>query len=364
LAADQPIKVLLENRNRLFWTLQLAGWAGYTLAGWLGALAHEKPTTYGWVIVVTAVSGLLLTSGMRYGLRWLWGRPPRIQAVGALAICYAVALPWKAFSNQAYWTLIKDGWTPVHRLDYVSGVTGAFYVLLCWTGLYFGIKWYLELQAQTERTLKATAAAHQAQLKMLRYQLNPHFLFNTLNAISTLILDQRNDLANKAVTRLSAFLRYTLDNDPMKKVSLGKELEALDLYLSIEKVRFGDRLRLDYDIEDQAREALVPSLILQPLVENALKYAVAPREEGGSIFIQAKVTGRTLHLVMADDGPGVNGNGSPKKSNNGVGLVNTRERLAQLYDDKHRFVLADNQPQGLLIRMDIPYEYEDSSTDR
>jgi two-component sensor histidine kinase len=357
---SQPtVQRVLENRNRLFWVLQFAGWTGYFLAAWLGALAHEKPPTYGLVLMAYAIIGFIFTTGMRYVCRWLWTRPVTQLAIGTVLITYLVALPWKWLSNEAYWALVKDGWRPTELLSYISGVTGAFYVLMCWTGLYFGIKWYWELQDQTERTLKATAAAHQAQLKMLRYQLNPHFLFNTLNAISTLILDKRNDIANQAVTRLSAFLRYTLDNDPMKKVTLSKELEALDLYLSIEKVRFGDRLQLEFDIEDQARIALVPSLILQPLVENAIKYAVAPREEGGAISLQAKVTGRTLHLVMSDDGPGLNSLHSPSKSGNGVGLTNTRERLTQLYGATHGFDLSDNQPNGLLIRMDIPYEQDD-----
>ena len=108
---------------------------------------------------------------------------------------------------------------------------------------------------------------------MLRYQLNPHFLFNTLNAISTLILDNQNRTANQAVMRLSEFLRYTLDQDPMKKVTLRQEIEALNLYLNTERLRFGERLRLEYAVEEPALEALVPSLLLQPLIENAVKYA-------------------------------------------------------------------------------------------
>ena len=117
------------------------------------------------------------------------------------------------------------------------------YLLLCWTGIYFGIKYYESLQQQREATLRAGTLAQEAQLKMLRYQLNPHFLFNTLNAISTLILDNENRTANQTVMRLSEFLRYTLDQDPMKKVTLRQEIEAMNLYLTTEKLRFGERLR-------------------------------------------------------------------------------------------------------------------------
>ena len=126
---------------------------------------------------------------------------------------------------------------------------------------------------------------------MLRYQLNPHFLFNTLNAISTLILDNHNRTANQTVMRLSDFLRYTLDQDPMKKVTLRQEIEAMNLYLTTEKLRFGDRLKLEYAVEDTALEALVPSLLLQPLIENAVKYAVSPSERGGTIRVEGRARG-------------------------------------------------------------------------
>ena len=359
MAEKQTIDSLLNSRNKLFWALHISGWGGYTLAAYLGALAHEKPDSYISVILLVSAFGMLLSTGMRYLNQRLWNRPVVIMGIGMVLISYLVAMPWTLMENLAYWDMVKHNWRPDDLVGYMSGLTGNTYVLLCWSGLYFGIKYYRELQDQTQRTLKATAAAHQAQLKMLRYQLNPHFLFNTLNAISTLILDQRNDIANQSVTRLSAFLRHTLDNDPMKKVTLAKEIEALELYLSIEQVRFGDRLRLSFDIEESAQAALLPSLILQPLVENAIKFAVTPQEAGGLIAIQAKVTGRTLHLVVSDDGPGLNGRKQPKATNaskKGVGLANTRERLEQLYGDQHRFELTDNEPHGLIIRLEIPYE--------
>ena len=140
---------------------------------------------------------------------------------------------------------------------------------------------------------------------MLRYQLNPHFLFNTLNAISTLILDNRNTVANSAVTGLSEFLRYTLDQDPMKKVTVAQEVDALNLYLEIEKLRFGNRLTIEFAIDANASTMLMPSLLLQPLIENAIKYAVSPRERGGKIRIGGHVTGGMLQLEVSDDGPGM-----------------------------------------------------------
>jgi len=232
---------LFRDRSRLFWILNISGWTGYALAAWLGALAHEKPEAYFAVIAAAAASGFLATLGMRLLYRSMWSRSVIALGTTMLATSYVLAFGWQWLRNVLYYDWVKNNWQPEHLMDYVGGVLGSFYIMLCWSGLYLGIKYYLQLQEQTEQTLKAVAAAHQSQLKMLRYQLNPHFLFNTLNAISTLILDGSNKTANLAVSRLSDFLRYTLDNDPMSRVTLGSELDAIDLYLEIEKVRFGDR---------------------------------------------------------------------------------------------------------------------------
>ena len=189
---------------------------------------------------------------------------------------------------------------------------------------------------------------------MLRYQLNPHFLFNTLNAISTLVLDRDNDTANLAVTRLSAFLRYTLDQDPMKRVTLRQELEAIDLYLGIESLRFGPRLRLTRIVEPEALGALVPSLLLQPLVENALKYAIAPSETGGTLEIAGRIEGGRLVLEVADDGPGIV---APPVDGvrRGVGMANIQDRLTVLYGSAARFTHGTEAP-GLRVRIEIPAE--------
>jgi LytS/YehU family sensor histidine kinase len=210
------------------------------------------------------------------------------------------------------------------------------------------------VQREREATLRANALAQEAQMKMLRYQLNPHFLFNTLNAISTLVLDRDNERANLAVTRLSAFLRHTLDQDPMKKVTLKQELEALDLYLGIEKLRFGARLRLQFDVDPAALDALVPSLLLQPLIENALKYAIAPSETGGTLHVGARVIGQRLLLHVADDGPGLAA-GVRIGAGRGVGLRNTQERLTVLYGDRSRFAHHNTAP-GLRIDIEFPAE--------
>ena len=241
------------------------------------------------------------------------------------------------------------------KVSFVESNTGSITIMLAWSVLYFAIKSYRVFQDVRESALTSAAQAHEAQLKMLRYQLNPHFLFNTLNAISTLILEQNTELANRMVTKLSSFLRYSLDNDPMQRITLAQELEALQLYLDIEKVRFEERLSLELNIEDQARTALIPSLLLQPLIENAIKYGIARAEGGGNLVISAKVFAGDLLIELSDDGPGCELIDGQLPESKGVGLSNTRERLATIYGSGHSIKLSNTEPHGLTICIRIPY---------
>ena len=190
-----------------------------------------------------------------------------IDAAGAIvAGSYGAGLVWMAIRGTIFYNMFpaerkiteRDG---MSFLSYFDGAISAFWVMLVWSALYFGIKNYLQAQEERERSLKALPMAHEAQPKMLQYQLNPHFLFNTLNAISTLVLDKNNELANIMVTRLSRFLRYTLGHDLMQKVTVAEEITALQLYLDIEKVRFDERLELRVDVQPEASQALMPSLL-------------------------------------------------------------------------------------------------------
>jgi two-component system LytT family sensor kinase len=339
----------------MFWSLHAMGWSAYAISQYLGALLYGKAVEYNRVIIIAAVTGFLLSAWLRYLCRWLWHRPPAVMIGVALAAAYVTALTWRLPVNWAYVTFVESEWEHMTSwLDYFSGTMSSTYLMVCWMGLYFGFRYYESIQAQREATLRASALAQEAQLKMLRYQLNPHFLFNTLNAISTLILDNRNTTANSAVTGLSEFLRYTLDQDPMKKVTVAQEVDALNLYLEIEKLRFGDRLTIEFAIDAAASAMLMPSLLLQPLIENAIKYAVSPREEGGSIRIGAHVTGGMLQLEVADDGPGLV-DVTRLTNGRGVGIRNTRERLQVLYGDRG-IVSVNNTEPGLRVALTFPAE--------
>jgi two-component system, LytTR family, sensor kinase len=345
---------LRSSRNVRFWSLHAAGWLAYGLAVYFGFLFYKRPAGLGPAIAIAAAGGFVLSVPMRYVYRAIWGRGERWVIPVVLATSYLTALALRIVINLDCLRFL-DRKPFTSPFDLFQGALMSTYLLLCWSALYFGIKYYESKQQQQEAVLRAVTLAQEAQLKMLRYQLNPHFLFNTLNAISTLILDNQNRTANRAVMRLSEFLRYTLDQDPMKRVTLRQEMEALDLYLGTERLRFGDRLRLEYAIEGVALDALVPSLLLQPLLENALKYAVSPREMGGMVRIEGRVRASMLELSVTDDGPGLDDSSRPGERRGGVGLRNTLERLAVLYGDNYRFAVLDSRP-GLRVEMALPFE--------
>ncbi|MEW6993655.1 sensor histidine kinase [Colwelliaceae bacterium MEBiC 14330] len=349
-------KDLLENRNRLFWLAHTAGWFGFAFVNYLGSLQHDLRDIFVVIIFLNAYAGWLLTVPLRYIYRKAWNFPPIKIAFVVILSSYLTGVLWQIVKNINYWEIYKHGYEPDHWFMYTRSTLGSFYILLSWSGLYFGSKYYQMLQVEKQNVLKANTVAHQAQLKMLRYQLNPHFLFNTLNAISTLILVEENKTANSMVTKLSEFLRYSLDKDPMKTVSLETEIQALQLYLAIEQVRFEDRLHLDFQITDDCKKALVPSMILQPLAENAIKHAIAVQEHGGIITITVRRFADDLLIEVADDGPGAEIIDGNLYRESGVGLVNTRERLQALYHDKFSLVVSHNQPSGVKVNLRMPFQ--------
>jgi two-component system LytT family sensor kinase len=340
--------------SRLFWLLHSAGWCGAFLINYLAALAHGKPASYLEISLVLAVAGFVVTLGLRQLLRRLADLPFwRLIAVMLGPVLVACAVMTIAYTVAVFrWCSEED--RPRDTLGYLAYMASTLYVVMTWVGLYVGIKYQQRLRQQTEAMLAATMRAQQAQLQVLRYQLNPHFLFNTLNAISTLVLDRDTATANRMVQRLSAFLRHSLDGDPSQHVTLDQELAALDLYLGIESVRFAERLKVEREIAADCRAALVPGLLLQPLVENAVKHAVARRIEGGTLRLRARRDGGRLLLSVADDGPGPE-SGESRPSGCGVGLSNTRERLRLLYGAEQSFEVARPAGGGWEVQLSLPF---------
>jgi sensor histidine kinase YesM len=193
----------------------------------------------------------------------------------------------------------------------------------------------------------------EAQLQALKMQLHPHFLFNTLNSISAL-LDEDADAADQMLARLGDFLRLTLENSGAQEVTLQEELEFLRCYLEIERVRFHDRLTVNMQIEPETLDARVPNLILQPIVENAIRHGIVARIAPGEITIRARRLGPTLELQVKDNGPGL-GRTDGVRLKEGLGLGNTRARLEQLYRAAYRFDMSDALEGGLQVTLEIPF---------
>lgn len=349
-------KNIIENKDRLFWLMHTGGWLGFVLIHYLSSLLHDLRDLFVIIIFLNAYAGWMFSIPLRYLYRKIWNSTPLKIALTVLLASYFTGLLWQIVKNINYWEIYKHGYRPEFLIHYLKNSLFSFSIMLCWSVLYFGTKYYQMLQTEKQNVLKANSVAHQAQLKMLRYQLNPHFLFNTLNAISTLILVEDNKTANGMVTKLSEFLRYSLDKDPMKRVTLDNEIDALKLYLGIEKVRFEERLKIEINIASDCRQALVPSMILQPLAENSIKYAIAEREEGGTITVSVSRFGNDLLIELSDDGPGANIVDGNIFRDKGVGLANTRERLQALYPGNFSLVIAQNNPNGVKVNIRLPYD--------
>ncbi|MBD2843130.1 sensor histidine kinase [Erythrobacter rubeus] len=363
----QPVP-FFASKNRAFWNLQLAGWGGAFLLRAVSALANGQPLDLLALILVTTITGFSLTLVLSVIYRQLIDRKPVVTwglSMVALAGAVVVYASVDAWVQGIYYGGARE-------TNFAQLFLGLLFIPLTllggWSALYYAINFFLTAEQQADRLERLEAQATAAQLAMLRYQLNPHFLFNTLNSISTLVLLKQTEPANAMLTRLSGFLRHTLIAEPGGQVTLEQEIETLGLYLDIERMRFEERLRTHFEIDDEARTACLPSMLLQPLVENAIKYAVSPQEEGARISVTARVVGDRLRMTVEDSGPGLEGpiqqglvesSGQPRAGgpvSTGVGLSNIRNRLMQAYGDAHLFETRSEPGGGFTVLIEIPYE--------
>jgi two-component system LytT family sensor kinase len=243
-------------------------------------------------------------------------------------------------------------WATLQWIIYNSSENYGIYGLIL--VLHSAFRYYKRSREGELRASQLSTQLSQAQLQALKMQLQPHFLFNTLHSISALVHTDP-EAADRMIARLGDFLRLTLENSGTQEVSLQKELEFLKCYLEIERVRFRDRLTTRMDIDPQSLDTPVPNLILQPIVENALRHGIAPRSTPGRIEISAKRDNGSLRIQVKDNGPGLPAISKPNgRFREGVGLANTRARLAQLYGGSHRLELANAPGGGLVVTLDIP----------
>ena len=350
-----------SKQSHQFWTLQIAGWLGYAVVVFIAIIrpqfTAENFNFSGQVInlIVETMSGFILSYLQWRFIRRIVHFPVNKMLFFSFSSAALLGLVFNIIKISAFKVIVhnqqwNESW---NMLEFGGWLLFSLTTMFVWTSIFFIMLYNTKLQKEHEMLLRAQTSAKDAQLEMLRYQLNPHFMFNTMNAISTLIYKNENDKANEMLDKLCEFFRYSLDNNAKSDTNLSKELELLGLYLSIEKVRFADRLMINLNINPEVLNCQVPSMLLQPLVENAIKYAIESRKEGGCITINAAQRGSRLILHVIDNG---DGNKKSVSTGFGIGMSNTKARLDAMFNGDYKVDIAENELNGTTVTISLPFE--------
>ncbi len=333
-----------------FWTLQAIGFGCFAISSLVAnfpALGNIQTLRNSgsyllWTFAASCLLRFVCRSLLRRGLSWA------ALELSAFAWCMPLSL-CGGFLD----ALTAHGQPPSVYGWLVMSMQIAF-ILVVWCNLYFSIKIWQQSTWERERLLRAEAEAREAKLSALRYQLNPHFLFNALNAVSTLVLEGKSLAATRMLAQIGDLLRTILDGGTKLEIPLSDEIAFIEQYLSIEKTRLGSRLHTDLSIASDTLDALVPSMLLQPLVENAVRHGVAPLIEGGDVYVASRLEDGHLHVTVRNSGPAYQLHQQPNASA-GIGLRNTAERLETLYPGQHTFVLKWLPLGGCLVVIELPF---------
>jgi Histidine kinase len=346
-------------RLRSFWQFQLGGWLLYAttvVASMVPLRNMRDDVAYHTTFLL---SGFLLSFVMYGVCHALW--QARVPLIRALLTCTAVAYGLGIVCSLAsLWAERHYGrvTSPFHWSYIFVYATGSCFVLAAWGFLYFGIKHYHALEEERQRLQALEVMARDSQMRALRYQLQPHFLFNTLNAISTLVLDNQPRIATQMIARLADLLRRTLESPDTHQVSLKEEVAVTKEYLALEKVRFGPRLLVSFEIDPKTQEAMVPRFLLQPLVENAIRHGIAKRPDGGNLVLRSDTFGGRLRVRIEndsaeDDSPVLQR--TTATPHRGVGLTNTRARLQQMYGYEATLETHATSSGTYEVRISMPF---------
>jgi len=354
VAAHDPEQPLRSRTRAALW-LTLAFWGSSLILFALGTALSGKGhllALVGMRILSTLVGlGFCYLIHLMLRSRRLSTTKRRLIALACVAPVAAELYAWAAFFAMAAVdpSLDLKNFTWSGAVQTISFWTWFF---LAWAGLYLALMYSFDVREEQRRSAELREQAHVAQLRALHSQINPHFLFNSLNSVSALILDRNTDKAEEMVVKLARFLRLGLSADPTRRIPLELEVELQRSYLDIEQLRYPD-LVVDVELPDQLKGALVPSLILQPIVENAVKYGVAGAPPPATITICAAAEGEQLALEVVDSGKGSNQN----MGGGGIGLANVRQRLALLYGEGRSGLAADREADGRFrVRVSLPLE--------
>jgi two-component system LytT family sensor kinase len=349
------IGLLRRHRSRAVVWMTLMFWVSnyglLTLATGLSGVGHLAQ------VIPIRLGELVLGLGFCFAIHLILRRLPttkkRLIALAFMAPIAAETFAWAVFFAEAtiYPELNLRNFTWAAAVRTISFWSWFF---LAWAGTYLAVSYSFDVREEQQRSAEITERAHLAQLRALHSQINPHFLFNSLNSVSALILDRKPDQAEEMVSRLSRFLRMGLMTDPGKRIPLTSEVELQCAYLAIEQIRYDD-LRVDISMPDELAGVLVPSLILQPIVENAVKYGVAGAPPPSTIAIDAAAEADKLVLTVRDSGKG----GCHGSKGAGIGLANIRQRLLLIYGGKRTDLTTGRLPDGSFqVRLTLPLEAE------
>ncbi|MFT6085051.1 MAG: two-component system LytT family sensor kinase [Glaciecola sp.] len=371
---NQSVKMAIKkDATHRFWFWQASFWLFLSTVSFFTLTLWYSQVTLANIVhtLLQAILGLFFSVILYKIFDRIWDKSYIYRLCIGMVMVFVFAFIWTIFRMQALAWL-----TPADEVwgEFGGWFFASIFIFLCWTGLFHGIRYYELLQSEHEimlgaedaarkehiKRIEAQSVARDAKLKMLRYQLNPHFLCNTLNAINSLIEIQESEKAQAMTVQLSQFLRHSLDNDPDTKITLRDEIGALNLYLEIEKTRFADRLKLDFLVDEQAQGALVPSLLLQPIIENSMKHAISKNEKGGIIELRAGINQGRLIIEISDTGA-THPHSKPLDFRNetSVGLENIEQRLTVLYDNDYQINTIRRAEGGRSTCINMPFELSD-----
>jgi two-component system, LytTR family, sensor kinase len=346
------------SHSSLFWILQIGGWGVYGLMMLGYTITRETEPQAILDTLQMLVTGFVLTLMFRYFLRrWRRAQTSPLRFAALVIALSVVGVPlW--FEPEVLFSHILLGinpalvsWNPPYFPISLGIWLNWGIVLLSWCLIYCGINSWSTLQLERRRTAAAESMAQSARMQALQSQLQPHFLFNTLNSISTLVVDGQHELALSMISRLGDFLRLSLQTSETPQIPIEREIAFVSHYLDIQRIRFGDRLKFRIDLAPKVRSALVPTLLLQPLIENAVLHGILPHREGGSVTVVVRADNEMLKLRIEDDGPGFRTTAAPQF---GVGLSNTAKRLDELYGERARMVVGRGAVSGVVIDIELP----------
>ena len=327
------------------------------------ALGFEELLPMAGRRAVVTIIGMTISWALYLALAPLEKAPLRRRALMMFLLCVPAAALFTTFNFYAFYvyeplpSVAEDLAHKERSLAMLlaiifEGTVTWFFFFAAWAAFHLALGYAADAAKAERRAADFREEAQAAQLRALRYQINPHFLFNTLNSLSSLVLTNRNDEAERMILNLSTFFRASLTSDPTEDIPLADELDQQRLYLEVERARFGDRLEFDFDIAPEAERQRVPSLILQPLIENAVKYAVSPSNAPVCIRVKASLHDAMLHIVVEDDGAFA----APQAQldGTGTGLNNVRDRLRARFGDAAAFKAGPWPGGGFRVDIAIP----------